>query len=212
MQEAMKPWDISKEPSAQRILNLGTGEFEDFEHRNVVYTLGARRPVLGESVHHSAQVIGNVRLGAHSSVWCNAVVRGDGGTIHVGEGSNIQDNAVIHTGPGCEVWIGSGVTIGHGAIVHGCIIGDNCLIGNNATVLDGAALQENTMVAASAIVGGGKVYDPGILLMGSPARRKRELSPADLERIRRNALRYVEHAGRYRRELRKTFVTGGAAR
>lgn len=172
---------------------------------NIVYLLGRHRPELGENVylHHSSQVIGNVRVGAGANVWCNAVVRGDNGAIHIGEGSNIQDNAVVHASPGQTVWIGDGASIGHGAIIHGCVVGDNCLIGNNATVMDGAVIQENTLVGASAIVSGRRTYEPGVLLVGNPARVRRRLADAEIEKLRINALRYVEQAARYRQSLRK---------
>lgn len=209
----MEPRNISQQTYLHRILNLGTGEFEELEHRNTVYMLAGWKPELGTGVyvHHSAQVIGSVRLGPRSSVWCHAVVRGDGGAIQIGEESNVQDNAVIHSSPGRGVNIGDGVSIGHGAIVHGCTIAGNCLIGNNATVMDGAVIQEDTLVAASAIVAGARTYEPGVLLAGNPARVKRRLSPADVEHIRKNAQQYTERACQYRRALRKTYVMEGCS-
>jgi carbonic anhydrase/acetyltransferase-like protein (isoleucine patch superfamily) len=172
---------------------------------NVIYLLGRHRPELGEGVyvHHSAHVIGDVFIGASASVWCNAVIRGDNGAIHIGEGSNIQDNVVIHARPGQRVRIGNGVSIGHGAIIHGCVIGSNCLIGNNATVMDGAVIEDDTLVGASAIVSGGKTYGPGALLVGNPARLRRALSAAEVEGLRKNALGYVEQAARYCTELKR---------
>lgn len=175
---------------------------------NIVYLLGRHRPELGDEVyvHHSAHVIGEVNIGARSSVWCNAVVRGDNGSISIGKGSNIQDNAVVHARPGEHVRIGDGVSIGHGAIIHGCVIGANCLIGNNATILDGAVIGDGSLIGASAIVGGGRIYEPRALLVGNPARFRRPLSDDELEDLKRNALSYVRQAARYRNELKREVL------
>lgn len=175
---------------------------------NIVYLLGRCGPELGDGVyvHHSAHVIGEVYVGARSSVWCNAVVRGDNGSISIGEGSNIQDNAVVHARPGQQVQIGAGVSIGHGAIVHGCVIGDNCLIGNNATIMDGAIIGEGSLVGASAIVSGHRSYEPGSLLVGNPARMRRQLSEDELEDIKKNALGYVRQAARYIDEFKREVL------
>jgi len=153
----------------------------------------------------TATVIGNVEIGEYSSVWFGAVVRGDVHYIKIGRYSNVQDNAVIHvthyTKPdmsdGFPVNIGDFVTIAHGAIVHGATIGNNVLVGIGAVVLDGAKIGDNTVVAAGTLIPPGKEFPPGVLLMGRPAQIKRELTPEEIEKIKRNALNYKNYARNY---------------
>jgi carbonic anhydrase/acetyltransferase-like protein (isoleucine patch superfamily) len=153
----------------------------------------------------TATVIGNVEIGENSSIWFGAVVRGDVHYIKIGKYSNVQDNAVIHvthyTKPdmsdGFPTVIGDYVTIAHSATVHGCVIENNVLVGIGAIILDGAHISENTIVAAGALVPPGKKYPPGVLLVGSPAKVKRELTPEEIEKIKQNALNYVKYAQEY---------------
>ncbi len=146
----------------------------------------------------TATVIGDVRLEADASVWFGAVLRGDVDRIVLGEGSNVQDNAVLHCDPGYPTLIGKNVTIGHAAVVHGCIVEDNALIGIHATVLSGARIGEGAMIAAGALVPPGAVIPPRTLYKGVPARFARPLRPKDLEAMLENARRYQERARRYR--------------
>jgi carbonic anhydrase/acetyltransferase-like protein (isoleucine patch superfamily) len=158
----------------------------------------------------NATVIGNVEIGEHSSVWFGAVVRGDVHYIKIGRYTNIQDNAVIHvthyTKPdmsdGFPTIIGDYVSIAHGAIVHGCVIKDNVLVGIGAKILDGAVINENTLVAAGTLVPPGKEFPPGVLLMGSPAKVKRELTPEEIEKIKENALNYAKYKEQYLKQDR----------
>jgi carbonic anhydrase/acetyltransferase-like protein (isoleucine patch superfamily) len=153
----------------------------------------------------TATVIGNVEIGENSSIWFGAVVRGDVHYIKIGKYSNVQDNAVIHvthyTKPdmsdGFPTVIGDYVTIAHSATIHGCVIENNVLVGIGAIILDGAHISENTIVAAGALVPPGKKYPPGVLLVGSPAKVKRELTPEEIEKIKQNALNYVKYAQEY---------------
>ncbi len=155
----------------------------------------------------TATVIGNVEIGEYSSVWFGAVVRGDVHYIRIGKYTNIQDNAVVHvthyTKPdmsdGFPTVIGDYVSIAHGAIVHGCTIKDNVLVGIGAVILDGAVINENTIVAAGTLVPPGKEFPPNVLLMGRPAQVRRELTPEEVEKIRKNALNYVKYAEEYRK-------------
>ena len=135
----------------------------------------------------NATVVGDVILEEHVSIWYGAVLRGDNGTITVGAGSNIQDNAVIHD----KTDIGRFCTIGHSAIIHGCTLGDGCLIGMGAIVLDGAVLEENCMVGAGAVVTGKTKAPAGSLLLGSPAKIIRSLTNAEITHNRENAEHYV---------------------
>ena len=145
-------------------------------------------------VAKSATVVGDVRLGKNSSVFYGAVLRGDINSIVVGEGSNIQDNAVVHLSDDAGVVIGDHVTVGHGAIIHGCTIEDGCLIGMGSTILDHARIGAGSLVGANALVTQGFTCPPGSLVIGSPAKVVRALSPEQAEGGRRLAAKYVEVA------------------
>ncbi len=146
-------------------------------------------PVInGARIAPSAIVRGDVHLEKDCSVWHTAVIRGDKAAIRVGEGTNIQDGCVLHN----PVTIGKLCTIGHRAIIHGCTIGDHCLIGSGSIVLDGAELGDYCLVAAGSLVTGKTKAPAGSLLMGSPAKIVREISPEQRATIERNALEYIE--------------------
>jgi carbonic anhydrase/acetyltransferase-like protein (isoleucine patch superfamily) len=152
-------------------------------------------------VADTACLVGDVVLGDHASVWFCAVIRADNGPIRIGCNSNVQDGAVIHCLPDGEVVVGAHVSIGHLATVHGACIGDRCLVGMNAVVMDGAQIGHDTLVAAGSIVAGGRRFEPGVLLRGSPARVVRALTDRELAGIQANALQYTARAERFRREL-----------
>jgi carbonic anhydrase/acetyltransferase-like protein (isoleucine patch superfamily) len=170
-----------------------------------VYALDGFIPEVDGSawVADSATVVGQVRLEAHSSVWYGAVLRGDNEPIVIGRGSNVQDGSVLHTDAGQPLTVGEDVTIGHQVTLHGCTIGDGSLIGLQAVVLNGARVGRACLVAAGALVTEGKVFPDGVLIMGAPARAVRELSPEQIERVRRGARHYVEQARRHRDGLRR---------
>ena len=159
-----------------------------------------RLPVVHSTayVDASAQVIGDVEIGADSSVWMNAVVRGDVNTIRIGQRSNVQDGTVVHvmheTHP---TRIGDDVTIGHAAIVHGCTIGNRVLIGMGATILNGAVIGDDTIVAAGTLVTEGAVIPPRSLVMGSPGKVRRVLSDDDVASILEYAGNYVRYKKDY---------------
>jgi carbonic anhydrase/acetyltransferase-like protein (isoleucine patch superfamily) len=155
-----------------------------------------KQPVLGPNVYiaKTAIVFGDVTLGAHSSVWYNAVLRGDINRIVVGDYSNIQDNAVVHLADDYPCLIGRYVTVGHSAIVHACTVEDECLIGMGATILDGAIIGAQSIIGANALVTQGTVIPPGSMVLGSPAKVVRTLSPADREMLSTWADKYVANA------------------
>ncbi len=165
-------------------------------------------PRIAESVFvaATATVIGDVEIGADSGVWFAVVLRGDVSEIRVGEGTNIQDGAIVHVSSGrvgssvrLGTYIGSGVTVGHLAVLHACAIGDDAFIGMRATVMDGAVVEDGAMVAAGALVTPGKRVKSGELWAGSPARRLRGLSPDDLGGMADSAAHYIELAREYRK-------------
>ena len=141
-----------------------------------------------------ARVSGDVTLGHKVNIWYNAVLRGDDGAIVVGEGTNIQDCAVLHE----ETTVGRGCTIGHGAIVHGCTVGDNTLVGMRAVILNGARIGSNCIVGAGALVTGKMDAPDGMMILGSPAKVVRPLTEAEIESNRASAQGYLEAARRYR--------------
>lgn len=146
----------------------------------------------------SATVIGDVMLGEDTGIWFGAVIRGDRDRIEIGAGSNIQDNAVVHTSRGYPARIGREVSVGHGAILHGCTVGDRVLVGMGAIVMNGAVVGEDTIVAAGAVVTEGTVIPPGSVVMGVPARVVKQATPDQKEGIRRNAESYIALARGYR--------------
>jgi gamma-carbonic anhydrase len=155
-----------------------------------------QQPTLGEGVYiaKTAVVIGDVRMGKQSSIWYNAVARGDINQIVIGEYSNVQDNAVLHVADDYPCIIGDWVTVGHSAIIHACTIGNDCLIGMGATVLDGAVIGEQSIVGANALVTGGTEIPPGSMVVGSPAKVKRTLSDEERAKLRLWAEKYVTNA------------------
>mgnify|MGYP000662166630 CR=1 FL=1 len=153
-----------------------------------IYQLGDKHPQLAASawVADSAQVIGDVRLEADVSIWFNTVLRGDNDPITIGSGSNIQDGSVLHTDNGVPLTIGRHVTVGHQVMLHGCTIGDESLIGIGAVVLNGAVIGRHCLVGAGALVTEGKTFPDGSLIIGSPARVVRQLTPEQIEALRRS--------------------------
>ena len=151
------------------------------------------KPVLGNGVYlaKTAVVLGDVTLGDYSSVWYGAVLRGDINRIVVGANSNIQDNAVVHLADDFPCLIGEWVTVGHSAIIHACTVGDECLIGMGATILDGAEIGAQSIVGANALVTGGTKVPPGSLVLGSPAKVVRALTPEERAGLKYWAEKYV---------------------
>ncbi|HDR9512163.1 gamma carbonic anhydrase family protein [Burkholderia cepacia] len=158
-----------------------------------IYRLGNLVPVCHESsfVADTAAVIGNVSLATNTSVWFGATLRGDTEPISVGEGSNIQDGAVLHTEAGRALTIAASVTVGHQVVLHGCTIGHGSLIGIQAIVLDGAVIGRECLVAAGSVVTADKVFPDRSLILGSPARAVRRLSDDEVKRLHTNITFYA---------------------
>ena len=149
----------------------------------------------------SADLIGDVRLGANASVWFGAVIRADNTPILLGEESNFQDGAIGHSDPGAPLTIGARVTVGHQAILHGCTVEDEALIGMGARILNGAVIGTQCIVGAGALVTEGKTFEPRSLIVGSPARAIRTLGDEQVAMLRVSAAHYAEKARRYAERL-----------
>ena len=150
-------------------------------------------------IAEGARVIGDVQIARGTSVWYNAVIRADSNPVRIGERSNVQDNAVIHTNHNFGVEIGDNVTIGHGAIIHGCTIKNNVMIGMGAIILDGAVIEENSIIGAGALVAQGKVIPAGSLAFGNPHKLIRSLTEDEIKSISDNAVSYVIKAESYKK-------------
>ncbi|MFN3737939.1 gamma carbonic anhydrase family protein [Hydrogenophaga sp.] len=170
-----------------------------------IYALDGLTPQVADTawVADNAQVMGEVTLAADSSVWFGVTIRGDTDAIHIGEGSNIQDGSVLHADHGMPLTIGRHVTVGHQVMLHGCTIGDESLIGIGAVVLNGAKIGKHCLVGAGALVTEGKEFPDGSMILGSPARVVKTLSPEQIEGLRQSAQHYIDNARRFRQGLKK---------
>lgn len=164
-----------------------------------LYSIDDTAPTLasGAWAAPSADLIGDVRLGEQASVWFSAVIRADNTPIIIGPDSNLQDGAIGHSDPGFPLTIGARVTVGHQAILHGCTIADDVLVGMGAKVLNGAVIASDCLVGAGALITEGKTFEPGMLIVGSPARAIRSLTDAEKQALRVSAAHYVDKAARY---------------
>lgn len=164
------------------------------------YTYKGIAPNIADNVYIApgAQVIGDVQIGSGSSLWPNAVVRGDMAPITIGEETNIQDNSTLHVDSGHPLTIGNSVTVGHNAILHGCTIMDHALIGMGAIVLDGAKVGEFALIGAGSLIPPGKEIPPRSLVVGSPGKVVRELSEEEMKHLKQSATVYAEKAQIYR--------------
>jgi carbonic anhydrase/acetyltransferase-like protein (isoleucine patch superfamily) len=172
-----------------------------------IYQLGELRPQLAETawVADSAEVIGNVELAEGASVWFGVIMRGDNATdtMRIGRNSNVQDGSMIHSDPGFPVTLGANVTIGHQVMLHGCTIGDGSLIGMKSVILNGAKIGRNCLVGANSLVTEGKEFPDGSMILGSPAKVVRALTPEQIAGLARPANHYVENAKRFKAGLKK---------
>jgi len=171
-----------------------------------IYVLDDHAPELPEAGRYwiapDAHVIGRVRLGLDVGVWFGAVLRGDNELIDIGERSNVQEGAMLHTDMGAPLTVGADVTIGHHAILHGCTVGNGALIGMGATVLNHARIGDGCLVGANALVTEGRVFPDHSLIVGSPAKAVRTLDPAAIEKLLASAQSYVANWRRFAAGLR----------
>lgn len=157
---------------------------------------------LGENVRigKGAIVLGDVTIGDYSSIWYNAVIRCEETSIVIGHHTNVQDNSVLHVDPWNGLIIGDYVTIGHSAVVHGCTIGNNVIVGMGAIVMNGAVVGDNCIIGAGALIPEGTVIPEGCIVIGSPGKVARKVNEEDIEKIRMNAMHYVDFADKYLQE------------
>ena len=155
-------------------------------------------------IDDKALVIGDVKIGEHCSIWPFTVIRGDVNTIQIGNNTNIQDNSVLHVthdgayNPGgYDLKIGNNVTVGHRVILHGCHVGDNCLIGMGTTIMDGAVIESFNLIGAGSLITPNKHLEEGYLWTGSPARKVRKLTEAEIKSIEYSAQHYIKLKNRH---------------
>ena len=170
-----------------------------------IYQLGEHAPEIDASsfVADSATLVGKVTLHANTSVWFSATLRGDNERITIGENSNVQEGAVMHTDMGYPLTVGNNVTIGHQAMLHGCTIGDGALIGIQAVILNGAKIGNGCLVGAGALVTEGKEFPDNSLIIGSPAKAVRTLTADDTARLLASADSYVQRGQLFKTQLKK---------
>jgi carbonic anhydrase/acetyltransferase-like protein (isoleucine patch superfamily) len=168
-----------------------------------IYQLNESAPHIDETafIADSAHIIGKVHVGAHASVWFDVTIRGDVEPIALGENSNVQESAVLHTDMGYPLTIGRNVTVGHQAMLHGCTIQDGALIGIQAVILNGAVIGKNCLVGAGALVTEGKQFPDNSLIIGSPAKLARPLTPEEIRLMHQNTENYVTRAQLYKTQL-----------
>ena len=168
------------------------------------YTLGERQVTTrGDDywIAPGAHVIGRVTLEAGASIWFGAVLRGDNDPIIIGEGSNVQENSVLHTDEGCPLTVGANVTIGHMAMLHGCTIGDNSLIGIGAVILNNAKIGKNCIIGAKALITEGTVIPDNSLVVGAPGKVIKDVGPAGEKQLLHSAQHYVERARLFKADM-----------
>ncbi|HEY1091514.1 MAG TPA: gamma carbonic anhydrase family protein [Burkholderiaceae bacterium] len=170
-----------------------------------IFQLGDITPDIADSawVADSAEVIGDVTLEADANVWFGAILRGDTERLHIGRGTNIQDGSILHADHGFPLTLGENVTVGHKVVLHGCTVGDESLIGMGAIVLNGAKIGRQCLIGAGALVTEGKEIPDGSLVVGSPARLIRPLTPEQIAGLRLSAAHYVANARRYAAGLKR---------
>lgn len=170
-----------------------------------IYALQDRVPQIGKDcwIAENAMVVGTVTLADKVNVWFNATLRGDNDPIVIGEGTNIQDGAILHTDEGVPLTVGTGVTIGHMVMLHGCTVGDGSLIGINAVILNRAVIGKQCLIGANTLIPEGKVIPDRSLVVGTPGRIIRELTDEEIAHLEHNAASYLENKDRFATSLKR---------
>ena len=171
-----------------------------------LFSLGDKRVRLvgsGHYVAYDATLVGSVTLLHEANVWFKVVIRAENDEITIGEGTNVQDGSVLHVDPGYPLTLGREVTIGHKVMLHGCTVGDGTLIGINSVVMNGATIGAGSLIGANSLIPEGKEIPEGVLVVGSPGKIVRELTPQQKASLREIARGYVERAAFYRKELKQ---------
>jgi carbonic anhydrase/acetyltransferase-like protein (isoleucine patch superfamily) len=174
----------------------------------MIYSLGNKKVILEGRVWvaPSAVVTGDVILNNNVNIWFGAVLRGDIENISIDEGTNVQDNSVLHTDTGLKLTVGKGITVGHSVVLHGCTVEDDSLIGMGATILNGAHIGKNCIIGANSLITEGKKIPERSLVMGSPGKVVREVTDAEIKAILDNAQRYIKNSLRYEAELKEQKI------
>ena len=174
-----------------------------------IYSLITKKPSIANSswIADDANIIGDVILEAKTSIWFSSTLRGDNENILIGEGSNVQENTVMHTDIGFPLKIGKNCTIGHKALLHGCKVGKNSLIGMGSIILNGAHIGDNCLIGAGTLITEGKIIPNGSLVLGSPGKVIKQLSKKQIEDIYQSALHYQKNAERFRDNLKKSVYS-----
>ena len=171
----------------------------------MIYSIGDKKvQIVGDNyfIADNATLIGSVIIHNDVSIWFNVVIRGDNDPITIGEGTNIQDGAVIHTDEGIPLNIGKGITVGHQAMLHGCTIGDNSLIGIHAVILNNAEIGKNCIIGANCLITQGKVIPDNSMVLGSPGKIVREVNEEEIQELKHSAEHYIQNYKRFNKELR----------
>tara|TARA_A100001011_G_scaffold75518_1_gene77638 strand:+ start:24 stop:560 length:537 start_codon:yes stop_codon:yes gene_type:complete len=175
-----------------------------------IYEIGTMRPTLPNTgdfwIAPNSFVIGNVIMKGATSVWFGTTIRGDNEIVTINDGTNIQENTILHTDLGFPIEIGKNCTIGHKAMLHGCVIEDNSLIGMGSTILNGARIAKNCLVGACSLVTEGKTFPENSLIMGSPAKVVRQLTEREIEGITKSALWYQENMRRFKSDMKAVKI------
>lgn len=172
----------------------------------MLYELDGVQPTIADDsvwVAPTADVIGDVHVADAASIWFHVTARADNEPMTIGEGTNIQDNSVLHSDDGFPLVIGQGVTVGHKVMLHGCTVGDDTLIGMGSTILNGARIGKNSIVGANSLITENKEFPDGVLIVGAPARVVRELKPQELQLIKWSAEHYQKNAKRFATGLKE---------
>ncbi|HHY28898.1 MAG TPA: gamma carbonic anhydrase family protein [Desulfitobacterium dehalogenans] len=169
----------------------------------MLYSYMDKKPTLGKDVFiaDGAKIIGDVHIGDGASIWYNSVLRGDIASIYIGKRSNIQDLSVIHVNTNVSVVVEDDVSVGHSVTLHGCTIKKGSMIGMGSTILNGAIIEEGSLVAAGSLITENKHFPPHVLIMGSPAKVVRELTPEEVNALKTTADRYCQRAQEHRENI-----------